>query len=138
MTNEAFERLACAGDGIAIERLECGTSLDKRPIRRGPHVDRDIQLARLRAFDRCDEAVALPDFGLDVWRAVVLVAERFSQALDGLRNAVVADGDVTPASLTQRVFGDDVPGVRRQQEEKLQVAIGKRDRLTSAAESSAA
>jgi len=60
VTNEAFERLACAGDGIAIERLECGTSLDKRPIRRGPHVDRDIQLARLRAFDRCDEPVPCP------------------------------------------------------------------------------
>ena len=125
-----LERLTCAGDRVTIERLECGASFDERSIRREQRIERDIWLAWLHALDSCEEPVALTDHGLDVRRAVVLVAERFPQALDGLRDAVVANGNVSPSRLIERVLLDDVSRVRRQQQEKLQVPIGKRDGLT--------
>ena len=75
-------------DLIALERLERGTALDPRAMRRQQCVEGFVGFAALDARDRGRKPVAAPRHGLDVWLNLWLIVlltarlrERASQAM---------------------------------------------------------
>ena len=61
-----------------------------------------------------------------------MVAERLPQSMDGLRDAVVRDGDTLPRGLEQRLLGDDSSVARHQKQKDVHLPLGQPDGFISA------
>src|SRR6266705_1684065 len=83
-----LESLASAAHRLAVECLEGCTSFNERTVWREQCVEVGIGMARLTAFNGRTEAIPAPRHRFDVWRAVLLRAERLPQARDGLLDTV--------------------------------------------------
>ena len=73
-------------------------------------------------MNRSDEPVAETWDGLDVARVLRIVAKEAAQGGDGLINGVLADGDITPGGVQERLAGNDFAGVFGQAKQHAQGA----------------
>ena len=106
-----LERTPRAEDGVAIQGVEVGLSLDERAKRRELRVERRIRIVPLCPFDDGGEPVAAVGDGFDVAPAVLAAAERLAQPGDGLVETVVGDRRVAPRGGGERVLRDHLADV---------------------------
>lgn len=83
------------------------------------------------AIDRRDELIALPDNRLDVRRAVRLRPEQLAQGADDLGNGVVGDGRAPPHLVGQLPLGDETSGSGDQNNERVNLPIGRKNLFAS-------
>lgn len=120
------------GDRLATQRLESRPPFDKRAMPADQCVGRHIRPGRLIAFDRRHEAIAAANDVLDEWCAVLLFAELPAQPRHALRDGVIVDKGLCPSRVGERILGNDLTGVRDEQEKQIDVQAAQRDAIASA------
>jgi hypothetical protein len=101
---DVLKRAPRAEDGVAIERVEVGLSLDKGAKRRELRVARCIRIVPHSSFDGSCEPIAAVGDRFDVSRAVAAAAECLPQPGDGLVETVAGDRRVAPRGVGERVL----------------------------------